>query len=45
MEYMRGEGRMNVIQIKVSDQNPSNLVQPIKINGDIFKRDKKLIKK
>ena len=36
---------MNVNQIKVSDWNPLNLIQPIKVNGDIFKRDKKLIKK
>ena len=45
MEYVRGEGRMNVNQIKVSDWNPLNLIQPIKVNGDIFKRDKKIIKK
>ena len=45
MEYIRGEGRMNVNQIKVSGWNPSNLVQPVKVNGDIFKRDKKIIKK
>ncbi len=45
MEYIRGEGRMNVNQIKVSGWNPSNLVQPVKVNGDIFKRDKKVIKK
>jgi hypothetical protein len=45
MEYVRGEGRMNVNQIKVSGWNPSNLVQPVKVNGDIFKRDKKLTKK
>ena len=36
---------MNVNQIKVSGWNPSNLVQPVKVNGDIFKRDKKVIKK
>jgi hypothetical protein len=36
---------MNVNQIKVSDWNPLNLIQPIKVNGDIFKRDKKIIKK
>ena len=45
MEYIRGEGRMNINQIKVSDWSLSNLVQPVKVNGDIFKRDKKLIKK
>jgi seryl-tRNA synthetase len=45
MEYIRGEGRMNVNQIKVSGWNPSNLIQPVKVNGDIFKRDKKIIKK
>lgn len=34
------EGRMNVNAIKISGWYPSNLVQPVKVNGDVFKRDR-----
>lgn len=36
------ETRMNVNAIKVSGLYPSNLVQPIRVNGGVFKRDRKI---
>ena len=36
------EKRMNVNTIKVSGLYPSNLVQPIRVNGGVFKRDRKI---
>ena len=34
------EGRMNINRIKVSGWYPSNLVKPVKVNGDVFKRER-----
>lgn len=37
---MKNECRMNVNIIQSSGWYPSNLVQPIKVNGSVFKTDK-----
>ena len=34
------EGRMNINRIKVSGWYPSNLVKPVKVNGDVFRRER-----
>lgn len=34
------EGRMNINRIKVTGWYPSNLIQPVKVNGDVFKRER-----
>ena len=33
------EGRMNRNKIEISGWYPSNLVKPVKVNGDVFKRE------
>ena len=36
---MKMEGRMNKNKIEISGWYPSNLVKPVKVNGDVFKRE------
>ena len=41
MRKYNNDTRLNLNVVKASGWYPSNLVQPVKFNGDVFQRDKK----